>query len=546
MSNQVAILGGGLGGLTAAHELIARGFSVTVYERESTFGGKCKSQSLSGTASGGRKDLPTEHGFRFFPGFYRHLPDVMSQIPIHGGRTCADLLTPTTSVLLTMFDKPGLELPTVFPSSIGQMFKAAVEVFKSHLGLEHGEAVFFLEKLWRVMSSCEERRLDELESQSWWDYIEADSHSEAYQHVLGQGLSRSLVAARAKEASARTVGQVQVHLLSHILLGGEATDRLLVGPTSEVFLNPWLEYLSRKGVKFVNDAQVESLQLQGNRIGGAQVRNTRTGTVQSVEADWFVAALPIEVFVPLITPELEAIDRQFTNLKALVGDIRWMSGAQFYLSDVVNLNHGHTLHVDTPWALTSISQFQFWDSPPNIWGDGQVRTLLSVVISDWGTPGLNGKTALECSDRNEVLDEIWRQLKKSINVDGQEILNDSAVLRRYLDDTVKLASEPPVGEATNKDPLFINRPNSWFKRPQVVTKVPNLVLAADYVQSRADLACMECACESGRRAVNALLSKTGSTRAFCETYSLEMPCKYLREADKVAYNLGIDWVHREV
>ena len=36
---------------------------------------------MPGSGAGGRADLPAEHGFRFFPGFYRHLPDTMRRIP---------------------------------------------------------------------------------------------------------------------------------------------------------------------------------------------------------------------------------------------------------------------------------------------------------------------------------------------------------------------------------------------------------------------------------------------------------------------------------
>ena len=63
----VAVLGGGVGGLSAAHELAERGFSVTVYERRETFGGKARSIPVPGSGTSGRKDLPGEHGFRFFP-----------------------------------------------------------------------------------------------------------------------------------------------------------------------------------------------------------------------------------------------------------------------------------------------------------------------------------------------------------------------------------------------------------------------------------------------------------------------------------------------
>jgi uncharacterized protein with NAD-binding domain and iron-sulfur cluster len=80
MSNRVAVLGGGVGGLSAAHELIERGFDVTVYERKNEFGGKARSLSAPNTGTDGRRDLPGEHGFRFFPAFYKHLPDTMMRI----------------------------------------------------------------------------------------------------------------------------------------------------------------------------------------------------------------------------------------------------------------------------------------------------------------------------------------------------------------------------------------------------------------------------------------------------------------------------------
>jgi uncharacterized protein with NAD-binding domain and iron-sulfur cluster len=64
----VAVLGGGMAGLAVAHELAERGFDVTVYEPKA-LGGKARSIPVPGTSGGGRRDLPGEHGFRFFPGF---------------------------------------------------------------------------------------------------------------------------------------------------------------------------------------------------------------------------------------------------------------------------------------------------------------------------------------------------------------------------------------------------------------------------------------------------------------------------------------------
>src|SRR5674476_883112 len=77
-SPSVIVIGGGVAGLTAAHELIERGFQVDVYEARPTWGGKARSQPVTGSGSGGRKDLPGEHGFRFYPRFYKHVIDTMS------------------------------------------------------------------------------------------------------------------------------------------------------------------------------------------------------------------------------------------------------------------------------------------------------------------------------------------------------------------------------------------------------------------------------------------------------------------------------------
>ena len=101
MKHSVAIYGGGVGGLSAAQELAERGFAVTVYERNAAFGGKARSLSVAGSGTGGRGDLPGEHGFRFFPGFYKHVTDTMQRIPFGTkGGTCRDNLVQATRILL--------------------------------------------------------------------------------------------------------------------------------------------------------------------------------------------------------------------------------------------------------------------------------------------------------------------------------------------------------------------------------------------------------------------------------------------------------------
>jgi len=108
MSKRVAVLGGGVGGLSAAQELAERGFEVSVYERRPGFGGKARSIPVPNSAT------PGEHGFRFFPSFYKHLPDTMKRIPF-AGKSVFDNLVYSTRVEIARTGKIAFLDPTRFP-----------------------------------------------------------------------------------------------------------------------------------------------------------------------------------------------------------------------------------------------------------------------------------------------------------------------------------------------------------------------------------------------------------------------------------------------
>src|SRR5436189_4967196 len=78
---KVHVLGAGIAGLTAAHELVERGYEVHVYEASFQPGGKAATQYPCLKVKKEPVTLPAEHGFRLFPSFYTHVIDTMSRIP---------------------------------------------------------------------------------------------------------------------------------------------------------------------------------------------------------------------------------------------------------------------------------------------------------------------------------------------------------------------------------------------------------------------------------------------------------------------------------
>src|SRR5205807_9249083 len=120
----VLVLGGGIAGMTAAHELAERGFEVVVLERRGAPGGKARSIYGAPSSLGPGAEryyestipwAPGEHGFRFFPGFYKHVVDTMRRIPAEDGRSVADALVPTTRVGITQYTHPRSDLPPGSP-----------------------------------------------------------------------------------------------------------------------------------------------------------------------------------------------------------------------------------------------------------------------------------------------------------------------------------------------------------------------------------------------------------------------------------------------
>ncbi len=138
------------------------------------------------------------------------------------------------------------------------------------------DGLFFAAKMWEFLTACEERRLVEYERINWWDFIEAGSRSAAYQRYFGNAITRSLVAAKARRASTKTIGDIFVQIVFNILLPGVAADRVLNGPTNDVWINPWLEHLQRRGVTYHLNADVRAIQCDKGVVRSATVPSERS------------------------------------------------------------------------------------------------------------------------------------------------------------------------------------------------------------------------------------------------------------------------------
>jgi NAD(P)-binding Rossmann-like domain len=304
----IAVLGAGIAGLTAAHELAERGFDVTVYEpREDEriglghepagtyppvkLGGLAASQySTVGTRDGspaelrpfpgrlGQPRLPGraaagEHGFRFFPAYYLHTWDLLQRIPVYEPasgeigwrptpRTVMDNVRRVVTQGTTVDGRPSLVFPREAPRSPAEFLGIVGQL--AGLGFTVSDVETFVSRLLRYLVTSPVRRARELQNLSAYDYfVGRDSPTGARRFsytprfdALLLEMPRVLAAFDSRWGDARTNITTYLQLQLQMDRRDNKADGVLNGPTTESWFDHWYRHLVALGVRFVRNAAV--------------------------------------------------------------------------------------------------------------------------------------------------------------------------------------------------------------------------------------------------------------------------------------------------
>jgi hypothetical protein len=548
MPGNVFVIGGGVAGLTAAHELSERGYTVTIYEARTERGGKVRSWSVPLTTNPTKK-VPAEHGFRFFPGFYRHVTHTMDRIA-NGSSSVyqalvgqpqtlmapqRDSVTPDDPLLLSLPPGPA---PVAPPNAPAILNLTAADYGRMAAALTLYQVLIVGDET--VADQGPATRARKLDDHSWWNYCGAGAGSNNYRLFFGKGLTRCFVATRAESMSARTGAGILLQLLFDIAKPDRfesppkvrPADRALNAPTSVAWINPWTAQLRNPPASTVPgtptptkvaiktgtvEAVVTTPSGTGRRVTSLKVTTNTPGqkTIAVGPNDSVVFAVSLNGARALIAsdPGLTA-EPELARLGPTGGVKNGnMNGIQFYITHGSlsgPLIRGHYLLVESSWAITALSQDSRW------WKAGAAPTggILSVIISDWASaaPGPGGKSALASND-DELTTELWRQLREAIP--------QLPVAKPPYAIDVGMTWNAALGTRVNTEPMLVNTTDSWADRPHagLTGSVANLVIAGDFVRGITDFASMELANETARRAVNVLLQRDGlTTHPPCKVY----------------------------
>jgi hypothetical protein len=468
-----------------------------------------------------RPQLPGEHGYRFFPSYYRHVFDSMRRIPLQAapgrppGGTVLDNLVALPEI--GIFSERGAPfIMSWTPSPPGAALSRADYNRRNlaSLRISSQDLLQFSLRVLRYMTSSSRRRAREMEELSWWEYLEGREsstgtrsyhYSEAFEHLV-QSSSRVLAAFDGANGDARTCGNTYVQLLTQALVPTEHDNCILNGPTTEAWFTHWRRYLEELEVEFHHGELLYFTQEHGRlearvRLFPPDELNTGKSEVTHgaeagdrdayfvVATDLCSAAAATRYLNDTMSRQLHAYahrvpkeegsdastlrDPKDVSRRKPWDRLQTIAGIQFFFQKHVNVFDGYIYCVDAEWGLSAICSHLVWRERPTGSSLNPYQSILSVDIGDWNTPSKYlGIPACECTPE-QLRDEVLRQLRVSLSTRESGRSLDGSVLPEpdwvHIDESLEFESlvgqDRPRKLLRNTAPYLVPIVGDWKHRP---------------------------------------------------------------------------------
>ena len=289
--------------------------------RAQALGGKARSIPVPRSAGRGRRGLPGEHGFRFFPGFYHHVPDSMRRIPVPGNETACGTTSRRHRDQVAAHRGPRGRHPvrdrpdpqeTATPEGLQRLL---IEELVKQQGVRPDEAEFFANRLQVFLTSCEQRRYGQ------WEHTDLVG-LRARRGQVGRVQEGDRPRPHPQPGGREGDGGQHAHDRQH---GRGVRDehpdpgqRRRPGPGAQRSHQRGLDqargshHLRKLGVRFHVGQTVEALEMRKGRIASARARDRR-GRRRRIDADWFVCAMPVERARRLWSPRVLGATRGWSR-----------------------------------------------------------------------------------------------------------------------------------------------------------------------------------------------------------------------------------------
>ena len=588
---KVIIFGAGISGLTAAHELIEKGFDVTIYEKDTVVGGMARSLR---TVNG----VPTEHSWRGYAPFYYNTFEIMKRIPINDNILSENINSISNTSMPDNIEKKTNRLITSYNNKKYDL----TDFVKHHPGgniiMEaNGKNV---EDIWeeynvswhknnkKVQEELKKYRIEEFTQKTVYDNISkkgidfnllknnkkqeptisiidypylgylfgktvlSENRRQLYYHKpFNKKLKKNLTASSYHylvdfllgpgygfDKNSMSLGHTSL-FIEYMLYTGNKSWSVLNQPTSEGWLNPWKNYLESRGVKFIFNAELTKMNYNYNneKITNVEVNYTRTRTRTLVTGDIYIVAInPFEYEKILQESNIPEFKR-YQKMNIPNNQISFRIGFNKKIN-FKNDNDAFVL-IDSPYNITFYPQDQHWENNIELGMNGEIKSLWSgTCVLPYNPGSLTGKSAMSLTIdklKEEILYQIFQckslffRIKKNNN---HELKKDDVIFMDIFSDFYETNS----GLKT-KNKKWVNNLINESYRPNNKTNFSNLYIAGSHTKTSINLWTMESAVESGKLVSNIILKRYNKPLTFIYIHGSKWYLKPFQKIDNLLYKL---------
>ncbi len=582
---KIIIIGAGISGLTVAHELIKKGFEVEIYEKDNNAGGMAKSFRY-------KNDIPTEHSWRGYGPFYNNFFELAKQIPIEirenfneytieevqQHTSLDDLWTiyrnnvynitdfvnnhPGGSIiseaggrrLEEVWEEYGYEwhngndsvLSILESYKIGRLVEAytSKSVYdnlnknrlnfnfwynkddhkKSH-DLTYFDYVYLFFLLGKVICS-DERKKEYFDIR--FDPLIKNRLSDSGYHFIADYLAGP---GYGFDKNTMSLGHYAT-FIEYSLYQKELSWQVMSKPTSEAWIDPWVSYLKKQGVKFYFNHELVKINQNNNKINKLIVKN-KNKLKEIYSDDYVIAINPFNLNDILKNSKMIDMSLSYDKLNLVNNQISFRLGFDKKIN--FKIKSGGFVLVDSPYNITFYPQEDHWVNT-ELGMNGKIKTLISgTIILPYRKGSLFGKSGLSLR-LNELKQEIVHQMfecEPFVKLcKDSDVSKKNIIFKEIYDDWYE-----KDGYLITKNKKWVNNFKNEKFRPLQKTNYNNLFISGSHCKTSIYIWSMESAVESGKITSNLILDKYNKDRCYYYKHQSIPIVKMLSKLDNVLYKM---------
>nr|QBK92725.1 MAG: flavin-containing amine oxidase [Pithovirus LCPAC401] len=489
---KIAILGGGLAGLSVAHNLTKCDFNnITIYERNSSTGGMARSKRLNGMKQVSEKELPFNYSWRIVGKEYLNFRDILREIPIDNGNV-EDLLVDVSKhwfIINKEIIKMDVSISTIL-KFYGRLktlcFTDLINISRAYL---------------YSLITCNER-IDTHDDQTWDSFIgplSKDAHMmliESCGPVFGIDYHKVNATSMLS-----TLNGVSFFIPNH--------NQVLNTTWDEGLFKPWEKYLKGLGVEIRLNTNIEKIEIKDDKIIGITIDDESEEYQEEIIADIYFICLPVESAYDLLRNSKmgDSLRHLKDNSKQLMTNLTVYFEERIYMEGEKSCIY----LPETPWKVIIQPCGEIWkDDIKTKYGVGDVWFVGICCQHCEGT--LYGKKFSECSIKEsteEVLYQMYSHgLDKFLTTESGKKFSKVRILNSKMWESFH---DDLKGRIYTTEPKFSNNVDTLkYSPPPECPEINNAYFATSYCKISRKIFLMDGAFEASAIACNTFFDEIKS------------------------------------